>query len=56
MKPSSLTAWSGRATGLGMARGELSWVLENNVPMRAIAEKEIKADVYKRYRIFQKEF
>ncbi|MFO7626497.1 MAG: hypothetical protein R6V62_04500 [Candidatus Fermentibacteraceae bacterium] len=41
---------------LGMARGELSWVLENNIPMRAILEKEIKADVYKRYRIFQKEF
>ncbi len=41
---------------LGMARGELSWVLENNIPMRAILEKEIKADIYKRYRIFQKEF
>jgi hypothetical protein len=40
---------------LGMGRGELSWVLENNTPMRAILEKEIKADVYKRYRIFQKE-
>jgi len=41
---------------LGMARGEMSWVLENNTPMRAILEKEINADVYKRYRIFQKEF
>lgn len=41
---------------LGMARGELSWVLENNIPMRAILEKEIRADIYKRYRIFQKEF
>jgi len=41
---------------LGMGRGELSWVLENNIPMRAILEKEIKADIYKRYRIFQKEF
>lgn len=41
---------------LGMGRGELSWVLENNTPMRAILEKDIKADIYKRYRIFQKEF
>lgn len=41
---------------LGMGRGELSWVLENNLPMRAILEKDIKADLYKRYRIFQKEF
>jgi len=31
-------------------------VLENNIPTRAILEKEIKADIYKRYRIFQKEF
>lgn len=41
---------------LGMGRGELSWVLENNTPMRAILEKDIKAHIYKRYRIFQKEF
>lgn len=40
---------------LGMGRGELSWVLENNTPMRAILEKDIGADLYKRYRIFQKE-
>jgi len=40
---------------LGMGRGELSWVLENNAPMRTILEKDIGADLYKRYRIFQKE-
>lgn len=41
---------------LGMGRGELSWVLENNREMRTILEKQMNADLYKRYRIYEKEF
>ncbi len=40
---------------MGMGRGELSWVLENNREMRAILEKQMNADLYKRYRIYEKE-
>jgi len=40
---------------MGMGRGELSWILENNREMRAILEKQMKADPYKRYRIYQKD-
>jgi len=40
---------------MGMGRGELSWILENNREMRAILEKQLKADLYKRYRIYEKE-
>jgi len=39
---------------LGMGRGELSWVLEDNIPMRRILEKDLGADQYRTYRIFQK--
>ena len=41
---------------MGMGRGELSWVLENNREMRTILEKQMNADLYKRYRIYEKEF
>ncbi len=41
---------------LGMGRGELSWILEGNREMRAILEKQMKAEPYKRYRIYEKEF
>lgn len=41
---------------MGMGKGELSWILENNREMRAILEKQMDADLYKRYRIYQKEF
>jgi len=41
---------------LGMGKGELSWILENNREMRAILEKQMNADLYKRYRIYEKEF
>jgi GNAT superfamily N-acetyltransferase len=41
---------------LGMGRGELSWVLADNTPMRRILENVIEADQYKTYRIYQKEF
>lgn len=40
---------------LGMGRGELSWILENNREMRAILEKQMKAELYKRYRVYEKE-
>lgn len=38
---------------LGYDRAELGWVLEDNVPMRNLAEN-IGARVYKRYRIWEK--
>jgi GNAT superfamily N-acetyltransferase len=41
---------------LGMGQGELSWILESNREMRAILEKQMNADLYKRYRIYEKEF
>lgn len=40
----------------GMGRGELSWILETNRDMIAILERQMNADPYKRYRIYQKEF
>lgn len=39
---------------LGIDEGELSWVLEGNKPMRDILEKDLGADQYKTYRIFEK--
>jgi len=39
----------------GMGRGELSWILEDNISMKRILEKTIKADQYRTYRIYQKE-
>ncbi|MCK4807102.1 MAG: N-acetyltransferase, partial [Candidatus Aegiribacteria sp.] len=38
----------------GMGRGELSWILEDNMPMRRILEKDLHADQYRTYRIYQK--
>ncbi len=40
---------------MGMGRGELSWVLSDNTPMRRILEDVIGASQYKTYRIYQKE-
>jgi GNAT superfamily N-acetyltransferase len=40
---------------LGMGRGELSWVLTDNIPMRRILEDVIGASQYKTYRIYQKD-
>lgn len=37
-----------------LGRGELSWVLEDNHSMRRILEKDLNADQYRTYRIFQK--
>ncbi|MCK5064846.1 MAG: hypothetical protein KAQ97_06165 [Candidatus Fermentibacteraceae bacterium] len=42
------------STEKDMGRGELSWVLEDNHSMRRILEKELNADQYRTYRIFQK--
>ena len=39
---------------MGMGRGELSWILEDNMPMRKILENDLKADPYRIYRIYQK--
>ncbi len=36
-----------------MRDAELSWILEDNKPMRRIVEM-LGAEVYKRYRIFEK--
>ena len=35
-------------------RGELSWILEDNVPMRRVLEKSIGAVQYKTYRIYDR--
>lgn len=43
-----------QARALGYERYELSWVLEDNPPMRRIAEA-IGAKVYKTYRIYEKD-
>jgi len=40
---------------MGMGRGELSWILEDNEPMRRILEKDLDADQYRTYRIYQKD-
>ncbi|MCK4505394.1 MAG: N-acetyltransferase [Candidatus Aegiribacteria sp.] len=37
-----------------MGRGEMSWILENNNSMRRILEKDLNADQYRTYRVFQK--
>lgn len=39
---------------MGMGRGELSWILEDNIPMRRILENDLHADPYRIYRIYQK--
>lgn len=53
----SLLIWkvTSEAINLGFVTGELSWILENNIPMRALAEKALNADRYKTYRIYKKE-
>jgi hypothetical protein len=43
------------STGMGMGRGELSWILENNREMRTILEKQMNAELYRRYRIYEKD-
>lgn len=40
---------------MGIKQGELSWILEDNQPMRKILEKDLGMDPYKVYRIFMKE-
>ncbi|MGM0627337.1 MAG: N-acetyltransferase [Candidatus Fermentibacterota bacterium] len=39
---------------MGIDRGELSWILEDNVPMRRVLEKSIGAVQYKTYRIYDR--
>lgn len=41
------------ARGLGYERAELSWILEDNLPMRRICESA-GAEVYKTYRLYEK--
>ena len=48
-----IDAGARRARILGYERFELSWVLEDNLPMRRISEA-IGAHVYKTYRIYEK--
>ncbi len=48
-----IDAGAKRAYALGYERFELSWVLEDNLPMRRISES-IGAEVYKTYRIYEK--
>lgn len=43
------------STEKGMGRGELSWILEDNVSMRRILEKDLYAEQYRTYRIYQKD-
>ena len=38
---------------LGITRGEFSWILEDNQPMRQALEK-LGCNVYKTYRIYEK--
>jgi ribosomal protein S18 acetylase RimI-like enzyme len=40
---------------IGMGKGELSWILEDNIPMRKILEKDLCAEQYRTYRIYQKD-
>lgn len=42
------------ALSLGIRRIEMSWVLEDNLPMRRLAES-LGASVYKTYRVYEKE-
>ncbi len=39
----------------GVIWGELSWILDDNLSMRRILERDLKADQYRTYRIFQKD-
>ena len=39
----------------GVEWGELSWILEDNVSMRRILERDLKAEQYRTYRIYEKE-
>lgn len=41
-------------TELGVKRAELSWILDDNVSMRRILEKDLKAHQYRTYRIYEK--
>lgn len=49
-----INALRGPASGRGIREVELSWILETNKGMRDILER-IKAEPYKRYRVYQKE-
>ncbi len=42
-----------QARKLGYERGELSWILDDNTPMRAICER-VGSKIYKTYRIYEK--
>ena len=42
-----------QARKLGYKGGELSWILEDNMPMRHIAEAA-GSSIYKTYRIYEK--
>ena len=48
-----IDAGASRACAIGYQRFELSWVLEDNMPMRRISES-IGASIYKTYRIYEK--
>ncbi len=39
----------------GVVWGELSWILEDNVPMRRILERDLQSQQYRTYRIFDRE-
>jgi len=39
----------------GINRGEMSWILENNIPMRHALEKIYGTSIYKTYRLYEKE-
>ena len=41
------------ATPLDMNRGECSWILEDNLPMR-LAIENVGGDAYKTYRVYEK--
>ncbi len=48
-----IDAGATKACALGYERFELSWVLEDNMPMRRISES-IGASIYKTYRLYEK--
>ena len=39
----------------GFPRGELSWILDDNTSMRRILERDLNADQYRTYRIYEKD-
>ncbi|MBN2586275.1 MAG: hypothetical protein JXA64_02645 [Candidatus Fermentibacteraceae bacterium] len=39
----------------GVVWGELSWILEDNASMRKILERDLKAEQYRTYRIYEKD-